>query len=85
MRRGTVYFASVQGNSHYLTGNEAAFEDGTINYLNIAAVKLWLQHIEKVGIELISRRVRDLTDCMLKELYSNGKLTVPIYIPENME
>ena len=30
---GTVNFASVQGDGHYLATNEAAFEDGTINYL----------------------------------------------------
>jgi selenocysteine lyase/cysteine desulfurase len=34
---GTVNFASVQGNGHYLSPNEAAFEDGTVNYLNIPA------------------------------------------------
>ena len=36
---GTVNFASVQGNGHYLAPNEAAFEDGTVNYLNIPAIK----------------------------------------------
>ena len=49
---GTVNFASVQGNSHYLAPNEAAFEDGTVNYLNIPAVKTGLQHLEKVGESL---------------------------------
>ena len=86
---GTVNFASVQGNSHYLAGNEAAFEDGTINYLNIPAVKMGLQHLEKVGMELIGIRVRDLTDWILKELFalrhSNGKPMVRIYGPVNME
>jgi len=86
---GTVNFASVQANSHYLANNEAAFEDGTINYLNIPAVKMGLQHLEKAGMELISRRVNDLTDWMLKELFalrhSNGKPMVRIYGPVNME
>jgi molybdenum cofactor sulfurtransferase len=86
---GTVNFASVQGNRHYLAGNEASFEDGTINYLNIPAVKMGLQHLEQVGIELIGIRVRDLTDWMLKELFalrhSNGKSMVRIYGPVNME
>ena len=86
---GTVNFASVQANSHYLAGNEAAFEDGTINYLNIPAVKMGLQHLEKVGMELISRRVTDLTDWILKELFAlrhiNGKPMVRIYGPVNME
>ena len=86
---GTVNFASVQGSSHYLAGDEAAFEDGTINYLNIPAVKMGLQHLEKVGMELIGIRVRDLTDWILKELFalrhSNGKPMVRIYGPVNME
>jgi multidrug efflux pump subunit AcrB len=30
---GTINFASVQGQAHVLSPNEAAFEDGTLNYL----------------------------------------------------
>src|SRR4029077_15794490 len=36
---GTVNFASVQGQAHVLSPNEAAFEDGTLNYLSIPAVE----------------------------------------------
>ena len=86
---GTVNFASVQGNSHYLAPKEAGFEDGTINYLNIPAVKIGLQQLEKVGMENISIRVRELTDWLLNQLYAlrhgNGKPMVRIYGPVNME
>ena len=86
---GTVNFASVQGNNHYLAGNEAAFEDGTINYLNIPAVKIGLLHLEKVGMESIAIRVNELTAWILKELFSlkhsNGKPMVRIYGPADME
>ena len=82
---GTVNFASVQGNGHYLSPNEAAFEDGTINYLNIPAIKTGLQHIEKVGIETIGKRVRCLTGWLLDNLLSlqhrNGKPMVRLYGP----
>jgi selenocysteine lyase/cysteine desulfurase len=86
---GTVNFASVQGNGHYLSPDEAAFEDGTINYLNIPAIKTGLQHLEKVGIETIGRRVDCLTGWLLDNLlslqHSNGKPMVRIYGPTDTE
>ncbi|MCA9925435.1 MAG: aminotransferase class V-fold PLP-dependent enzyme, partial [Anaerolineales bacterium] len=86
---GTVNFASVQGNGHYLAPNEAAFEDGTVNYLNIPAIKTGLQHLEKVGVETIGERVRCLTGWLIENLlslqHSNGKPMVRIYGPVNTE
>jgi len=82
---GTVNFATVQGNGHYLAHNEAAFEDGTVNYLNIPAIKTGLQHLEKVGIDTIGNRVHCLTGWLLENLlslqHSNGKPMVRIYGP----
>lgn len=84
---GTVNFASVQGNGHYLASNEAAFEDGTINYLNIPAIKTGLQHLEKVGIDTIGERVHCLTGWLIENLlalaHSNGRPMVRIYGPAN--
>lgn len=86
---GTVNFASVQGNAHVLAQNEAAFEDGTVNYLNIPAIKTGLQHLEKAGIESISVRITALTDWLLKHLYtlqhSNGRSMIRLYGPANTE
>ena len=86
---GTVNFASVQGNGHYLTPNEAAFEDGTVNYLNIPAIQTGLQHIEKAGIDTIGERVHCLTGWMIDHLmalkHSNGKPMVRMYGPANTE
>ena len=86
---GTVNFASVQGNGHYLSPDEAAFEDGTVNYLNIPAIKIGLQHLEKVGINSIGKRVHCLTGWLLENLlslrHSNGKPMVRIYGPANTE
>jgi selenocysteine lyase/cysteine desulfurase len=82
---GTVNFASVQGNGHYLAPDEAAFEDGTVNYLNIPAIKTGLQHIEKAGIDTIGKRVHCLTGWLLENLlslrHSNGKPMVRVYGP----
>ncbi|MGD9372543.1 MAG: aminotransferase class V-fold PLP-dependent enzyme [Desulfobacterales bacterium] len=86
---GTVNFASVQGNGHYLAPNEAAFEDGTVNYLNIPAIKIGLQHLKKVGINTIGKRVHCLTGWMLENLlslqHSNGKPMVRLYGPTDTE
>jgi selenocysteine lyase/cysteine desulfurase len=86
---GTVNFASVQGNGHYLAPNEAAFEDGTINYLNIPAIRTGLQHLEKVGINIIGERVHCFTGWLLENLlslkHSNAKPMVRIYGPTDTE
>lgn len=50
---GTINFASVQGQAHLLSSNEAAFEDGTLNYLSIPAVEIGLRHLESIGVDLI--------------------------------
>jgi selenocysteine lyase/cysteine desulfurase len=82
---GTVNFASVQGQAHVLSPNEAAFEDGTLNYLSIPAVEIGLRHLQAIGMGLISERVRCLTGWLLEELlalrHSNGRAMVRIYGP----
>lgn len=86
---GTVNFASVQGRGHYLAANEAAFEDGTVDYLNIPAVKIGLEHIQSIGIDIIGERVRCLTGWLLQQLYalhhSNGRPLARIYGPVTTE
>jgi len=37
---GTITVASVQGDKYYLAEAPAAFEDGTLDYLNIPAVEI---------------------------------------------
>ena len=82
---GTVNFATVGGIRHLLAPGEAGFEDGTLNFLSIAAVEIGLRHLESIGIELIQTRVRCLTDWLLEELvalrHSNGRPMVRIYGP----
>jgi molybdenum cofactor sulfurtransferase len=82
---GTVNFATVGGIRHLLSPGEAGFEDGTLNFLSIAAVEIGLRHLESIGIDTIQTRVRCLTDWVLKELvevrHSNGRPMVRIYGP----
>ena len=86
---GTVNFASVQARGHYLAPDEAAFEDGTVNYLHIPAVKIGLEHLQKVGIETIDERVCCLTGWLIGQLlalkHSNGKPMIRLYGPATTE
>jgi molybdenum cofactor sulfurtransferase len=86
---GTVNFASVQGQAHVLSPNEAAFEDGTLNYLSIPAVEIGLRHLQAIGMKKIAERVRCLTGWLLDELlalrHTNGRAMVRIYGPANTE
>jgi selenocysteine lyase/cysteine desulfurase len=82
---GTITIASVQGDGYYLEEGQAAFEDGTIDYLNLPAVEIGLKHIESIGIDTIHDRVVALTDWLLKNLvglrHSNGQPLARIYGP----
>ena len=86
---GTITVASVQPERHYLAEVPAAFEDGTLDYLNIPAVKIGLSHLESIGMDIIHERVRCLTGWLLDNLvevkYSNGKPLVKIYGPVTTE
>ena len=46
----------------------ALFEDGTVNYLGIPAIEIGLRHLERIGIDTISRRVEALGTWLLEAL-----------------
>ncbi len=52
---GTITVASVQGDKYYLADGAAAFEDGTLDYLNIPALEIGLRHIESIGYDAHQR------------------------------
>jgi selenocysteine lyase/cysteine desulfurase len=84
---GTIRAASVQGEWHEMIEGQAAFEDGTINYLNLPAVAIGLRHLMAIGMEVIHERVRCLTSWLLDNLlslyHSNGMPLVQVYGPHN--
>ena len=86
---GTVTIASVQGDGHYLRDDEAAFEDGTVDFLNLPAVTTGLEHIRRVGLDAIHHRVRCLSGWTLDALNSlrhrNGRRLVQIHGPHGTE
>jgi molybdenum cofactor sulfurtransferase len=84
---GTIEMASVQGDRYYLSEGERAFEDGTINYLNIPAVEIGLKFLDDVGIEVVHDRVTCLMGWLLGNLSSlfhkNGTSVVELYGPRD--
>ena len=86
---GTITVASVQGGKYYLADGHTAFEDGTLDYLNIPAVEIGLKHLESIGYDVIHERVRCLTGWLLDNLtamkHSTGEPLVRVYGPTNME
>jgi molybdenum cofactor sulfurtransferase len=86
---GTVKIVSVKAFNHFLADGEAAFEDGTINYLGIPAVEIGLRHISKIGMDMIGERVHCLTGWLLDRLttlqHSNGRPIVRVHGPTDLQ
>lgn len=84
---GTITIVSVQGDGHYLEKEAARFEEGTVNYLEIPAIKTGLEYIEAIGINQINTRVACLTEYLLRKLitlrHKNGKRLIEIYGPQD--
>lgn len=82
---GTITVASVQGDRYYLADGAAAFEEGTLNYLNIPAVAIGLRYLQRIGYDLIQTRLKCLTGWLLENLqclqHPNGTPLVRIYGP----
>lgn len=82
---GTVEIVSTLAPVFVRAEDEAAFEDGTVNYLNIPAVEIGLRHLESCGLESIHTRVTALTGYLLESMtalrHSNGTPLVQIYGP----
>ena len=83
---GTVSLVSVIHPNRFLANNHERFEDGTLNYQMIPAVKNGLEWLESIGIQTIQARVQSLGEYLangLKTLqHSNGTPVVKIFGPE---
>ncbi|HEX6368238.1 MAG TPA: aminotransferase class V-fold PLP-dependent enzyme [Longimicrobium sp.] len=86
---GTVRFVSAQNQVHMQHVTGRAFEDGTLNYLGIAAVPAGLDFLDEIGIGRINARVMELTEQLLRDMlalrHGSGAPMIRIYGPENME
>ena len=84
---GTITIVSVGGDGYHLEHGAARFEEGTLNYLEIPAIKTGLEYIEGIGIDKIKLRVTCLTRYLLLQLaqlkHSNGQPLVKVYGPSD--
>lgn len=80
---GTVSLASAITPFYFLIDNHERFENGTINYLEIPALKQGLEYIEEIGLKRLNERVDSMMQYLfsnLKELkHSNGKNQLIIF------
>ncbi len=85
---GTIKTVTVQGDWHVMAEGAAAFEDGTINYLDLPAAEIGLRHLMTIGMETIHTRIMCLTGWLLESLQSmrhrNGTPLTQIYGPRTI-
>ena len=86
---GTITIVSVQGDGHHLEKGPARFEEGTLNYINIPAIKMGLEYLEAMDMEKVKARVNSLTAWLLQQLrnlrHRNGQRLVTIYGPQDTQ
>ena len=86
---GTVEYVSVQNRIHRLQVGAEGFEDGTPNFLGIAAVPVGLAFLRDVGVDAIHRWVGAHTTTLLALLqglrHGNGRPLVDLYGPVTTE
>jgi molybdenum cofactor sulfurtransferase len=86
---GTVRFVSAQNPVFLPHVSGRAFEDGTLNYLGIAAAASGLDFMARIGVENINTHVMGLTGELIDRLHgathSNGAPLVRVYGPQTLE
>jgi selenocysteine lyase/cysteine desulfurase len=86
---GTVEFVSVANRIHRLVPGASAFEDGTLNFLGIAAVQTGLAFLREIGMSRVHARVDDLTTRLLEILgaarHASGAPLARVYGPASAE
>jgi selenocysteine lyase/cysteine desulfurase len=86
---GTILAASAQGGWHRMLGDEAGFEDGTVNFLAIPDVTAGIDWISGIGVDLIHQRVSMLTgwllECLGRMRHSTGAPMVRLYGPSSVK
>jgi len=86
---GTVRYASVHADLHRLHDGAEGFEDGTPDFLAIAALPAGFALLEEVGMPRLQRRVASLTADLLARLrrlrHPDGAPRVRLYGPEALD
>ncbi|MGO9760250.1 MAG: aminotransferase class V-fold PLP-dependent enzyme [Solirubrobacteraceae bacterium] len=86
---GTIVAAFVQRQYYQSAPGAPHFEDGTVNYLNLPAVEIGLELLDRVGLETIHTRVAALGTWLLDALsalkHSDGSPVATIYGPRSWQ
>ncbi|SEE97801.1 aminotransferase class V-fold PLP-dependent enzyme [Streptomyces sp. Ag109_O5-10] len=86
---GTIYAVSAQAQWHVLAADEAAFEDGTVNFLSLPDVTAGLAWIDGIGMDRVHAHVTALTGRLLGGLaalrHSDGSPLVRVYGPDRAD
>jgi len=86
---GTIVAAFVQREYYQSAPGAPHFEDGTVNYLNLPAVEIGLDLLDRVGLESIHRRVAALGTWLLDALgdlkHSDGSPAAIVYGPRSWQ
>jgi selenocysteine lyase/cysteine desulfurase len=84
---GTVEWVSVRLGRHRLRGGHEGFEDGTANFLDIAALGAGFALLDRIGMPAIASHVRALTAELLERLlavrHAGGAAAVRVYGPRD--
>jgi selenocysteine lyase/cysteine desulfurase len=82
---GTVLYASVLADTHRLRPRHEAFEDGTPDFLGIAALPAGFALLEEAGMDRLTAHVASLTEMFIDGIRSlrhrNGRPVARIYGP----
>lgn len=86
---GTVAFASVGADTHRLHGGHEGFEDGTADFLGVAALAPGFALLAEVGLPRLSAHVARLTQHLLAALaalhHPGGGPLVRLYGPRGIQ
>ncbi len=85
---GTVRYVAVEADTHRLRPGAEGFEDGTADFLGIAALPAGFELLREVGMPRLTAHVASLTSVFLGQAASlrhrNGRPLVRIYGPTDM-
>lgn len=85
---GTVNFVSVEHNRHALRAGHEGFEDGTPNYLDLAALETGFSFLDQIPREALQAHIAMLTQRFLDQIgglsHPNGAPKVRLYGPANL-
>jgi selenocysteine lyase/cysteine desulfurase len=79
---GTIMYASVRADTHRMRSTHEAFEDGTPDFLGLAALPAGFALLQRVGMDGLANHVASLTATLLDSLLSIEG--VQVYGPHSM-